>query len=369
MTQLHKLALVAVLLLTLAAAPALLAQEEETEPTIPPNSITGIIDSSDQLHTLAAALEQAGLADRFTRGRWTFFAPTDEAFARLGLNAENIGENLSRTELRDLIFYHALRGRYSTADLKANLGDVVMGNNALAGLKYYDGAVYVNDMAKIVVANTPADNGYVQMVDSVIVGPWPRVDTPVAAVVAMPAEATEAAATETPGEMTATEGTEPVAVETTEGMAAPEAPAATVPANSIAGIAVADGRFSTLVAAVQASGLLDELAGGEWTAFAPTDAAFAKLGLNASNIASEFSPAELADLLLYHVLAGNYSTAQLKGMLGNVIMANGQQAGLKYFDGDIYVNDDSKVIQENIIADNGTIHVVDTVILPPWPRE
>jgi uncharacterized surface protein with fasciclin (FAS1) repeats len=56
-------------------------------------------------------------------------------------------------------------------------------------------------------------------------------------------------------------------------------------------------------------------------------------------------------------------------MLGDIIMANGQPAGLKYFDDSLWVNDDSRLIIENIIADNGTIHVVDNVILQPWPRE
>jgi uncharacterized surface protein with fasciclin (FAS1) repeats len=49
-------------------------------------------------------------------------------------------------------------------------------------------------------------------------------------------------------------------------------------------------------------------------------------------------------------------------------MANGKLAGLKFFDGSLYVNDDSKVIIADIVAPNGVIHVVDTVILPPWPR-
>jgi uncharacterized surface protein with fasciclin (FAS1) repeats len=49
-------------------------------------------------------------------------------------------------------------------------------------------------------------------------------------------------------------------------------------------------------------------------------------------------------------------------------MANGQKAGLKFYDGDLYVNDDSKVIIPNVIASNGVIHVVDTVILGPWPK-
>ncbi len=49
-------------------------------------------------------------------------------------------------------------------------------------------------------------------------------------------------------------------------------------------------------------------------------------------------------------------------------MANGQIAGLKYFDDSLWVNDDSRVIIQDILAANGTIHVVDNVILGPWPR-
>ncbi len=49
-------------------------------------------------------------------------------------------------------------------------------------------------------------------------------------------------------------------------------------------------------------------------------------------------------------------------------MANGQRAGLKYYAGSIYVNDDAKVIIPDVNASNGVIHVVDTVILGPWPK-
>ncbi|MGD2104674.1 MAG: fasciclin domain-containing protein, partial [Anaerolineae bacterium] len=147
------------------------------------------------------------------------------------------------------------------------------------------------------------------------------------------------------------------------------APVAAAGHGSIVDLAVADGRFTTLVAAVQAAGLVDTLEGGEWTVFAPTDDAFAKLDLNASNIASAFSKAELTDILLYHVLEGSVSSAEAKGLLGDIIMANGKLAGLKYYDGNLYVNDDSKVIVANVVASNGVIHAVDTVILPPWPRD
>ena len=137
---------------------------------------------------------------------------------------------------------------------------------------------------------------------------------------------------------------------------------------SIVEIAVGDGRFTTLVAAVTATGLADALSDGEWTVFAPTDDAFAKLGLNAGNVAGAFSKAELTDILLYHALEGEFHSDKALTVLGDVTMANGKLAGLKYFDGDIYVNDDSKVVIPDINASNGVIHVVDTVILPPWPR-
>ncbi len=137
---------------------------------------------------------------------------------------------------------------------------------------------------------------------------------------------------------------------------------------TIVEIAVADGRFDTLVAAVVAADLAGALSGGEWTVFAPTDDAFAKLGLNAGNIATAFTKAELTDILLYHVLGSEVFSDKALTLLGDVTMGNGQLAGLKYYDGSIYVNDDSKVIIADVNASNGAIHVVDTVILGPWPR-
>ena len=62
----------------------------------------------------------------------------------------------------------------------------------------------------------------------------------------------------------------------------------------------------------------------------------------------------------------NYDAAI--ALQGDITMANGQLAGLKVFEDNLYVNDDSKVIITDIFTDNGVIHVVDTVILPPWPR-
>ena len=106
---------------------------------------------------------------------------------------------------------------------------------------------------------------------------------------------------------------------------------------------------------------------GDWTVFAPTDDAFAKLGLNANNITGAISKADLTDILLYHALRSEVNSDKALTLLGDVTMANGQLAGLKAFDGSLFVNDDSKVIIPDVDADNGVIHVVDTVILGPWP--
>jgi uncharacterized surface protein with fasciclin (FAS1) repeats len=276
---------------------------------------------------LVAAVTAAGLGDALSGGEWTVFAPTDAAFGKMNLNANNIAGAFSKADLTDILLYHVLDEAYSGEKLMANTGDIVMGNGQIAGVKYFDGALYVNDDSKVIDADMLADNGVIHAVDTVILGPWPRTD-----------EAEE------------------------DGGAAPPA------GGNIVDVLKADGRFKTLVAAVTAAGLGDALSGSEWTVFAPTDAAFAKLDLNANNIAGAFSKADLTDILLYHVLDEAYSGEKLKANTGDIVMGNGQIAGVKYFDGALYVNDDSKVIDADILADNGVIHAVDTVILGPWPR-
>jgi transforming growth factor-beta-induced protein len=290
-------------------------------------TIVDIAAGNDNFDTLVAAVVAADLADALSGGSWTVFAPTDAAFAKLGLNADNIASSFTTAELTDILLYHVLPAPVSSAEAKASVGDIVMGNGQKAGLKFFDGSLYVNDDAKVIAADIVASNGVIHVVDTVILGPWPRSAT-----------------------------------------GAPAAPAARPAGNTIVDIAVGNGNFDTLVAAVVAAGLADALSSGSWTVFAPTDAAFAKLGLNASNIASAFTTAELTDILLYHVLTTPVSSFEAKASTGDIVMGNGQKAGLKVFQGDLYVNDDAKVIIADVVASNGVIHAVDTVILGPWPR-
>ena len=325
-------------------------------------SIVEIAVNDGRFETLVAAVVAADLAEPLSSGEWTVFAPTDDAFAKLGLDASNVASAFSKEELTDILLYHAIPASVSSAEAKTLLGDVTMANGKIAGLKYFDNSLWVNDDSRVIIQDIVAANGTIHVVDNVILPPWPRV-----AEEAEMEMSTDVATPETETMEASAETTE-VAESESADMVAEEAPTA-IPSNSIAGIAIADERFSTLVAAVVAADLVDALSGGEWTVFAPTDDAFAKLDLDASNIGSAFSKEELTDILLYHVLTANVSSAEAKANQGDIAMANGQLAGLKYFDGSLWVNDDSRVIIENIIADNGTIHAVDNVILGPWPRD
>ena len=345
--------LVVVALMLLVVVPLAGAQEQ---------SIVEIAVNDGRFDTLVAAVVATDLADALSGGEWTVFAPTDDAFAKLGLDASNIASSFSKEELTDILLYHAIPASVSSAEAKANQGDITMANGKIAGLKYFDGSLWVNDDSRVILENIVAGNGTIHVVDNVILGPWPRgseeaeMDMPVDAAVSK-TETVEAAA----------DVTETAPVADAE-MAPVTDSASAIPSSSIAGIAIGDERFSTLVAAVVATDLAGALSGGEWTVFAPTDDAFAKLGLDASNVASAFSKEELTDILLYHVLTSSVSSAEAKANQADIAMANGKIAGLKYFDGSLWVNDDSRVIIENILADNGTIHVVDNVILGPWPR-
>ncbi len=133
---------------------------------------------------------------------------------------------------------------------------------------------------------------------------------------------------------------------------------------SIAEIAVDDGRFTTLVAALGAADLVDTLSGeGDFTVFAPTDDAFAKLPEGTIDALLNDIPA-LTDILLYHVVSGSVPAADVVGLDGvSVETLSGKSVMVKVSMGDVYIND-SKVIITDIMASNGIIHVVDAVILP-----
>jgi uncharacterized surface protein with fasciclin (FAS1) repeats len=127
-------------------------------------------------------------------------------------------------------------------------------------------------------------------------------------------------------------------------------------------IVIGAGSFKTLVAAVQAAGLVEALKGpGPFTVFAPSDEAFAKLP--AGTITELLKPEnkqKLANILKYHVVSGKVLAADVK--TGGVATLAGQRVDLKADKG--VTVDGAKVVTADIAASNGVIHVIDTVIMP-----
>ncbi len=125
---------------------------------------------------------------------------------------------------------------------------------------------------------------------------------------------------------------------------------------------VDNGNFKTLVAAVTAAGLADDLsAPGTLTVFAPTDQAFAKLPAGTVEALLGNIPA-LTNILLYHVVGAEVPAATAK-TLTSATMLNTDQVNIKVEGGKLYVNN-SQVILYDIQTDNGIIHVLDTVLIP-----
>ena len=129
--------------------------------------------------------------------------------------------------------------------------------------------------------------------------------------------------------------------------------------------AVGAGSFKTLVAAVQAAGLVETLKGkGPFTVFAPTDEAFAKLP--AGTVESLLKPEnkeKLVAVLTYHVVPGKVMAADVV-KLTEAPTVQGSKAKVKVVDGAVMI-DNAKVVKTDIETSNGVIHVIDAVILPP----
>jgi uncharacterized surface protein with fasciclin (FAS1) repeats len=130
----------------------------------------------------------------------------------------------------------------------------------------------------------------------------------------------------------------------------------------IVDIAVEDGRFTTLVAAVQAAGLVDTLKGDSpFTVFAPTDDAFDKLPAGTVEALLNDIPT-LTDILLYHVVPGKVMAADVVN-LSSAETVLGQSVTISVMGGTVMV-DDAQVIIPDVEASNGVIHVIDSVLLP-----
>jgi uncharacterized surface protein with fasciclin (FAS1) repeats len=128
--------------------------------------------------------------------------------------------------------------------------------------------------------------------------------------------------------------------------------------------AVAAGSFTTLAKALTAAGLVGTLKGkGPFTVFAPTDEAFAKLPAGTlDDLLKPENRAKLRAILTYHVVAGKVMARQVTGM-SSAQTVNGEPLTIAVKDDGVRING-AQVVRTDIVASNGVIHVIDSVLLP-----
>lgn len=257
-------------------------------------------------NTLAAALTAADLVDTLQgKGPFTVFAPTDDAFANLPKGAlESLLKKENRDTLSSILTYHVVAGKVAAADVVKSDSALSLNGQSLRISVDKSGVTIAG--AKVTVTDIECSNGIIHVIDTVMI---PSTST---------------------------------IVET----------------------AIEAGNFTTLAAALGAADLVDTLQGkGPFTVFAPTDEAFAALPKGTlESLLDPKNKATLTSILTHHVVAGRVSSASLVKM-NNAAALSGQRLGIRVGENGVMIGG-SKVAVTDIQCKNGTIHVIDTVMLP-----
>jgi len=275
-------------------------------PPPPTNTILDIVVNSAEHNTLEAAVVAAGLQGALSGpGPLTVFAPTDAAFAALPAGVVDALLADPTGALTNVLLYHAVSSVAMSSDLSNGMMITTLQGQDVTVTINADG-VFINN-ARVTTADIMADNGVVHVIDAVLV---------------------------------------------------PEETPATV-----VDIIVNSPDHTTLETAVIAAGLADDLSGtGPFTVFAPTDAAFA--ALPATLIAQLLADptGQLAQILLYHVVAGEAPSSSLSNGQ-TVTTLQGDDVTVSITNGNVFIND-AQVTVADIMADNGIVHVINAVLTP-----
>ena len=337
-----------------AAEPAPAEPAAEPEEPAEPGTIVEVAVASGAFPTLVAAVQAAGLVDVLSGdGPFTVFAPTEDAFAAalaaLDMTAEDL---LGNTELLTAVLTYHVLPLAAPAEVVLTLDgqSVTTVGGAEITITIDGAAVMVND-ATVVATDIEASNGVIHVIDTVLLPPTGE-----------PAEEMDQAAEEMPGDETEEAAPAPAPPEPP---AEPEEPAEP---GTIVEVAVASGAFPTLVAAVQAAGLVDVLSGdGPFTVFAPTEDAFAAalaaLDMTAEDLLGNTEL--LTAVLTYHVLPLAAPAEVVLTLDGQSVTTVGGAEITITIDGAAVMVNDATVVATDIEASNGIIHVIDTVLLPP----
>lgn len=344
--------LFALLLVMMLSAMTVLAQDSDTLIDVMQTNP----DVNQQLTTLVAAIDAAGLTSTLESGEFTIFAPTDGAFRTLLTELDMTTDELlaDTALLEDVLTYHVLSGTTTFVDLEElagqrNDGVVIVQTLNGATLRFAvdanaDTAVINGGAASVTIADVTASNGVIHVIDNVLLPPEDAEPAPLGTEEAI-AGATEEAITDT------------LEIDPAE--------------NTLAVVIAELPDFSTLTTALDAAELTEALNDPEepYTVFAPTDQAFRNLLATVDLTEDELLESDLLDdILLYHVAealeedeenitdrdGGSLETLQPGGAISIRVDSEGV----------ITLNGFIDVVDEPIIVQNGVIYPIDNVLLP-----
>ena len=273
-------------------------------PTDSPNDIPRTAQCTGIHNSLVSAVVQAELLETLQgTGPFTLFAPTDQAFADAGIDLAALDTPEGKAALTDILLYHVIAGNVPSSAVTECLTANTVNGSPIA-FTVGDG-VMVND-ATVTLADVNTSNGVIHVIDKVL--------TPTA----------------TP--------------------------------NNIPRTAQCTGIHDSLVAGVIQAGLLETLQGdGPFTVFAPTDQAFIDAGIDLASLDTPEGKDTLADILLYHVVAGEVPAANVTDCM-SASTVNGNP--LSFTVGDSVKVNGATVTATDVATSNGIIHIIDKVLAP-----
>jgi len=343
-------------------------------------TITDIVGSDPQFSTLLTAVQAAGLEDTLKSGSYTVFAPTNAAFAKVPSDA--LANLLNDPEmLKSVLLYHVVPGKVNAKQVMS-LKSAKTANGANVSVRTAGGKVMINT-ATVTKADVMACNGIVHVIDTVLMPPMaaaPAAPAPTAAATPAPAPAmpefsvvnipvtpqprttTATTTTDTTATTTDTSTTTTTTDTTTTATDTSDTGDMAVMSNTVYDVIVKDERFSTLAGLISDAGLDETLMSGDYTIFAPTNEAFDKLDDNTlAQVASDHEL--LKKVLLYHVVSGKVLAADVVTS-AQLASAEGSSLDVTVSGSDVKIGS-ANVVATDIAADNGVVHAIDAVLLPP----
>ncbi|MBK7807670.1 MAG: fasciclin domain-containing protein [Saprospiraceae bacterium] len=273
---------------------------------LPPNTVVDVIIGSADHNTLEAAVGAAGLVNTLNgAGPFTVFAPTDAAFAALPSGTVETLLQDPQGLLTNILLNHVAGANVLSSGLTNGQSIVTLNSGKTVKVTINNDGVFIDD-AKVTVADIQTDNGVVHVIDIVL-----------------------------------------------------------LPPNTVVDVIIGSADHNTLEAAVGAAGLVNTLNGaGPFTVFAPTDAAFTALPSGTVETLLQDPQGLLTNILLNHVAGANVLSSGLTNGQSIVTLNSGKTVKVTINNDGVFI-DDAKVTVADIQTDNGVVHVIDVVLLPP----